>query len=169
MRPELRAIYQPFSFPPYFRLSFCHRLFWPSFICPSFQHPNISLICWDAVLLREIPKREGVRKPPSLPLRTAHARAGGRAGHVGNTHSRAPAGAGPGPARGRKWGWRGVEKCEHEQETCTQSTICRNSHFSQLFCFFPFWGAQRVLPEKITEKLQKRIYIYIRFVRCGIL
>ena len=34
---------------------------------PHFQHPNISLICWDAVLLRESLRERGYGNPPSSP------------------------------------------------------------------------------------------------------
>ncbi len=44
----------------------------------AFQHPNISLICWDAVLLRESLRERGVQNPPPSPF-SANTRSGERA------------------------------------------------------------------------------------------
>ena len=56
----------------------------------EFQHPNISLICWDAVLLRESLRERGYGNPPSpsLPNTEFGERARARARGRGRAHPR---------------------------------------------------------------------------------
>jgi len=146
-----------------------------------FQHPNISLICWDAVLLREIPKREGVRKPllSSSPA-TANTGFGERARARARGRARARACAPtweihipelrPGPARDQLGAGNGAgggsKSANMSKKRVRRARFVEIPTFPNFPVFFHFGGPKGSSPKK-SQKSSRNVYIYI-YVSCDV-